>query len=216
MKRLGLILVLLFVASAADAATRYVSDQLEITLRSGPTNQHRILRMLPSGTRLETLETTEDGWTRVRAANGQEGWVLTRYLMNTPAARDRLEQATANLSNAQTQTAKLREALNAERAERKAAEAQIAELSTANQQMISQLEEAAQGLRLSEENKSLKKEIVDLQRTVQELNNEIDRLSDRSRRDWFVAGALVVAGGFLAGIIVTRIRWRRKSSWNSL
>ena len=64
--RLAVLAVLgcLLLAPAARAAV-YVTDQLEITLRSGPTLENRILKMLVSGTSLETLEERE-GWTRVR------------------------------------------------------------------------------------------------------------------------------------------------------
>jgi SH3 domain protein len=96
------------------------------------------------------------------------------------------------------------------------AQARIAELTTGNEQMKQQLGDAARGLTLSNENRDLKKQIVDLQREIQDLHNETQRLNDRGRRDWFVIGALVVSGGFIAGLIVPRIRWRKKSSWNSL
>jgi SH3 domain protein len=82
--------------------------------------------------------------------------------------------------------------------------------------MSKQLEDAARGLTLANENRDLKKQIVDLQRDIEGLQNETQQLRDRSQRDWFVTGALVVFGGFLAGIIVTRIRWRKQSSWSSL
>ena len=83
----------------AQAETRYVSDQLEIPMRTGKSTQHRILRMLPSGTPLEVLELDkENGWTRVRTPDGKEGWVLTRLLMDIPAARDRLARAEKRLA----------------------------------------------------------------------------------------------------------------------
>lgn len=46
--------VLLPVLVFADQ--RFVTDQFEITMRSGPTNSHTIVRMLKSGTALTVLE----------------------------------------------------------------------------------------------------------------------------------------------------------------
>src|SRR4029453_15472126 len=86
-----------FLAASLSAAllawpeTLYVSDQFEVPPRTGMTTEHAILRMLPSGTAVEMLETNkEQGYTRVRTASGVEGYMLSRYLMPGPAARDQL------------------------------------------------------------------------------------------------------------------------------
>jgi SH3 domain protein len=213
---LAISLCLLTVTSAWAAPTRYVTDELQITLRTGPTNGHRILKMVHAGTPLEVLEQGAEGWARVRMRDGTEGWVLEQHLASTPSARDRLASATASLQKSQQELAELRQSLTGGSKQLAAAQAQIAELSTANERMKLQLQDASRGLTLSTENRDLKKQIVDLQREIEVLQNETQRLGDRSQRDWFVTGALVVFGGFLAGIIVTRIRWRKKSSWSSL
>ena len=50
-----LVSALLF-ASAASADSAWVSDEFEITLRSGPSTSNAIELMLSSGTHLEVLE----------------------------------------------------------------------------------------------------------------------------------------------------------------
>jgi SH3 domain protein len=40
-------------------------------------------------------------------------------------------------------------------------------------------------------------------------------LSDSTQIDWFVRGAAVSLIAFIIGILVTRIRWRKKDSWGS-
>ncbi|MEO0974872.1 MAG: TIGR04211 family SH3 domain-containing protein, partial [Pseudomonadota bacterium] len=76
--------LLLALSVPALADTAWVTDRFEITLRSGPSTRNEIRRMLPSGAALEVLEQDADsGYTRVQTASGSEqGWVLTRYLMN--------------------------------------------------------------------------------------------------------------------------------------
>ena len=92
-----LLSALLFV-SAASAESAWVSDEFEITLRSGPSTSNAIELMLSSGTELEVLERdAESGYSRVRTGGGTEGWVLTRYLMNEPAAREQLARLTSQL-----------------------------------------------------------------------------------------------------------------------
>jgi len=82
---------LLVLASAAVAEARYVQDQLEITMRTGESTRNSIIRMLASGDRVELLESNPDsGYSKIRTSDGTEGWVLTRFLMSEPAARQQL------------------------------------------------------------------------------------------------------------------------------
>ena len=92
MKILAALTLLLSVTVAMADDTRYVTDQLEITLRSGQSTKHQIIRMLPSGTPVELLETDEETkYSRIRTSDdGTEGWVLSRYLDEQPSARERL------------------------------------------------------------------------------------------------------------------------------
>src|SRR3569832_2533421 len=93
--------------TTATAETRYVSDELEVTLRTGQSTQHQIERMVKSGTAVEVLATAANtGYTKVRTPSGAEGWVLSRYLMTSPRARPPLDElqrrrATLEIENLQ-------------------------------------------------------------------------------------------------------------------
>ena len=85
-----LVSCLLVLSGNAVAETRYVSDTLEITMRSGKGTSFGITRMLRSGTPVEVLNVDKkSGYTQVRTNSGKEGWVLSRFLMKGQAARDR-------------------------------------------------------------------------------------------------------------------------------
>ena len=81
-----LTLALLAATGLAQAAdTRYVTDQLEATLRTGESVTHRITKMLPSGTAVEVLVTREqnaDGMVTVsaRALALRQSWEKVRAL----------------------------------------------------------------------------------------------------------------------------------------
>ncbi|MGB5511064.1 MAG: TIGR04211 family SH3 domain-containing protein, partial [Woeseiaceae bacterium] len=91
----------LFAVQAAGAAPAWVTDQFEITLRSGPSTSNAIQLMIDSGTQLEVLERdAESGYSRVRTAGGTEGWVVSRYLMNERSAREQLERLSSQLTDA--------------------------------------------------------------------------------------------------------------------
>src|SRR3569833_2253419 len=62
--------------TTATAETRYVCDELEVTLRTGQSTQHQIVRMVKSGTAVVVLATDANtGYTKVRTPSGAEGWV---------------------------------------------------------------------------------------------------------------------------------------------
>lgn len=197
------------------APTRYVSDELIINFRSGAGNQYRIVDRLKTGTPVEVLA-TQDEWTQVRLRDGQTGWVRTQYLQDQPAAADRLAAVQKQLEQAQQRNSELKDTLASVRSDLDTAQARVRELTGTKDELSQKLDAARNGLELSNENKRLKKQVIDLQRQVDDLNNETQRLSDRNRQDWFLVGAGVIVAGMLLGIILTRIRWRRRSTWGDL
>ncbi len=69
-------IVLMCFSANGFAESMYVTDRLKLTLRSGPSTEHKILAVVESGQKVEMLEPGED-WSMVRNANGKEGYVLT-------------------------------------------------------------------------------------------------------------------------------------------
>lgn len=216
-----LTLLMSFAAGAAAAETRYVSDRLEIQLRAGKGTQYRILRSLPSGTPLEILEVDkENGYSRVREPGGVEGWVLNHLLMSGPPARDRLARAEKKLARLDLENSKLRKELAQLRAAKGDTDKQRGALEKENHRLAQELESirrtASSALAIDAENKKLKSRIVAYERQTQSLQQENESLKDRTARDWFMVGAGVVLLGIIIGLIIPRIRWRKKSSWDTL
>jgi SH3 domain protein len=212
-------LLLAVLSQAAVAETRYVSDQFEITLRTGPSTANQIVRMLPSGAQLETLEEDADsGYTRVRTLGGTEGWVLTRYLMAEPAARDQLADMRQRLETIRNQSGDLGAQLDDLTRAKQEAEARIRTLEAENKQLEAELAEirrtAANVLAINAENNALREQLSTAEVQIAALQQENGQLASRRNRDWFIAGAAVLLAGVLVGIIVPRIRWRKRSRWS--
>ena len=74
-----------------DADTRYVGDQLLITLRQGKSTKHKILKTLKTGTPLEVLE-EDESYFKVRTTDGVEGYVLRQYISYNPPKTQRIEE----------------------------------------------------------------------------------------------------------------------------
>ena len=209
----------LFATSAAFAAPAWVSDEFEITLRSGPSTSNAIQLMLDSGLRLEVLERdAESGYSRVRTPGGTEGWVLSRYLMSEPSAREQLEKLTSQLTNATSRGSSLDTQMKAVKAEYDSASSQNAKLEREKAALEKELSEikrtAANVLSINDQNKSLMDQLTAAQIRADTLEQENRQLSGQTTRYWFMAGALVLLVGVLLGIWLPRVRWQRRSRYD--
>ncbi len=80
MKRIVLAGICLFLlSSSAFSQSIYVTDNVKAMFRTGPGNDHKIMKTVSSGEKLTVMETLEK-WTRVKRSNGEEGWVLNQWL----------------------------------------------------------------------------------------------------------------------------------------
>lgn len=200
------------------AATKYVSDRLVITLRTNQGNQFQIIKTLPSGTLLTVLEQTSTGYTRVRTADGTEGWVRTQYLSDDPPAAEDLAKAQEKLAKLQDTLSKTQQELAGLRKEKAQQESQFNQLQTDNKATTDELAKLTQ---IAAHPKQLESENVDLRDKFAKMSDEFNLikqenqvLKDRSKRNWFLAGALVIIIGMLIGLIIPKLRFRRKDSWD--
>ena len=103
--------------------------------------------------------------------------------------------------------------------EKKALEQELGKLDGQSRSVSQELAEikrtASSALAIDSENKELKGRVVSLERQLQTLQQENEGLKDRTARDWFMVGAAVVLLGIIVGLIIPRIRWRKKSSWDT-
>lgn len=208
----------LAVAGNALAATRYVSDQLSINLRRGPGTEYRITKLLRAGSPIEVLEETEAGWSRVQTADGEEGYVLTRFLSDTPAAGDRLATAQRRVARLERTNAELKEelaqALNGSEELGKLKRDLVADNESLRAELEDIREASANAVRISEENREFRQRLLAQQSEIEQLRHENKAL--KSRREGMKIGALVLAIGILIGFVLPLFRGRRRSSWDSL
>ena len=219
MKKISLLLSALLLPLLVQAQDiRYVSDELIITMRTGQGSQYQILKTLPSGTRLEILETDDEtGYSKVRIPDGKEGWVLNRFLTVEPIAREKLAAAQGKMQRLVEQNNALKEELANLKNNNTDLEAERNALLNQQEKAKSELDRlnqvAAQPLQLDKQNRELKQQNVSLEKELQLIQQENQVLKDRSQREWFIAGAGVLLGGLLLGLILPKIRWRKKSNW---
>jgi SH3 domain protein len=197
--------MLLLLPFVVLAETQFV--EVEVTLRRGQGTNYGIVRMIRSGTPVDVLESDADsGYTRVRMPGGTEGWILTRYLMAEPATREELVASQQRVDRLTRENRELTGERNRLSSEADALAEELARLKNLS----------TNALALEEANKRFEANAARDRKTVQNLKIENDRLSGTSTREWFLAGGGVLFFGLLLGLILPRIRWRRKRSWSDL
>ncbi len=200
-------LSLMSVSIVEAAEERWVTDRGEFTLRSGKSTSNKIIRMLKSGTRVELIQTdSESGYSLVRMPTGQEGWVVSRYLLKGPPALVRLPQLEKDLGR----VAQLSD-------ERQALQSEVRLLSSDNKKLSSELERikkvSANAVKLDSENTKLRENLGSSRSRISQLEEDNRKLASKATRQWFLVGAGVLVMGLLLGLIIPRLKVRNKSSW---
>lgn len=199
--------------ASAQGAQRWISEDLEVDVRTGRTLQNRIIRMARSGEPVTVLEEV-DGYALVRFSNGTEGWMLSRFLQNRPHSRERLAAVQAELDEirggADDQASRIAELLDT----RRALEQQIAELEASLQAQTSELEElrrlAARPAEIQRQNIELRDTLTRTENELSDLRRQLEVAGAEHQRKWFTLGAVVVIGSLLLGVILARLPARRR------
>ncbi len=210
--------LLVLFSTPAAAATAYISDELTVPLRSGPSNQHRILhRGLPSGTQLEILGTDEEaGFTQIRTVRGTEGWIRSQYLVTQPIAKTRLVNAQAELRRVNQQLTRLREQNNELTRNNQSQASQNQQDSSRIQALENELEEitrvSANAIETHKLNQQLTETNARLRDELDDVAEARNRLEDNAENQAILIGAGLILLGLLAGVII-KARPQR-SAWN--
>lgn len=202
------------------AEVMYVTDIFEVTMRNGTSTSNSIVRMLSSGESVTVLEADlVSQYSLVETKDGTTGYVLSRFLMESPASRQVLEQLQVQLEQQQSRLSDLDAEISEVTLSQQQEQADNEALKTAlraSEQELSQVRDAAQNtLNILEQNKRLQTVVGQLREEKTLLSDANAELNDSSQIDWFVRGAAISLIAFVIGILVTRIRWRKQESWGS-
>ena len=207
------------VSLAAIAESVWVSDQLQIMLRTGPSTDYAIQLMIGSGAELEVLEQDdENGYSRVMTSGGTEGWVLSRFLMTEPGARAQLESLSRQLMSVNAEGTSMSSQLGAIQGEYEAAKQRISVLEQDKSDMQDEIDDirraAGNALAIDSQNRNLQQLLTDAEIRLSILEQENDSLVSQKTRNWFIAGALVLIAGILLGLVLPRMKWQRKTRYD--
>jgi SH3 domain protein len=208
-------LVLMLVSTSVSAQSAWITDQLEVPIRSGESNQYRILRFLDSGTQIEVVSrNTSTGYSLIRDAQGRDGYVLTRYLEREPTASKRLETMQSELdqirddaANGAARIAQLRQQLATATDERNAARNALA----ATEAELSEIKRVSgDTLAIFEANKNLRAQLEILEDEAALLRSDNITLADDRDKMFMLIGAGLTLLGLVLGLILPNLRRRRR------
>ena len=209
------------IARTAEAKkTQYVSDTLSINMRSGKGTGFKITKILKSGTPL-TILSTDSGYAQVVTPTGVKGWVLTRFLINQPVAREQLSKAQKDVAEMTIKFDSMSSELTTLKTERDILSRSESDLLGNKENLNIELAKlkkiAARPMQLEKENDQLRNELVKIETDMRLLMQEYQTLEDNTERDWFMTGAAVLFGGMILGLIFPKLgSAQKKANWNRL
>ena len=211
-------LLFLLATSLSWADTRYVSDYLLVTVRSGKGNQFKILETVPSGTPVTVLE-EDKNYVKVLTPKGTEGYISRHYVNKSIPKSTQIKQLKKELSTLQQQLAAHQENLQGNQSELTTYKKQLEKLSTQltqtrkEQQDVTAkyndlLQKSENILNLSQENEQFSEKNNLLNEELVVLRDENKNFHRSNMIQWFLAGAGVFLGGWIIGKI-SRKKQRR-------
>lgn len=214
--------ILLLAFGTAHAKTVYVTDNLNLSLRSEESEKGKVIKLLPTGTPLTVIsQNKKTGFSRVRLQTGEEGFFPTRSTMKEPPSRFQLEAANKNLGSLQTENASLKAELATLRKELTpdtTLEQSLAiERDRLNRELAELKKTAANAIQIKEERDELQEHVVNIERELEQLKLDNKVLKDSTEQDWFLYGGAVAFIGMLLGFMLPRLAWSRRSGgWDTL
>jgi len=206
MKLFFAIVAMLAFTCTAQAETRYIVDQAKLPMRSGEGTGFKIIKMLPSGMSVEVLEQSQSGYSHVRTKDGKDGWILSRYLMKTPAARDRLEAFEKELS----QLSQLKQQNTAANKENRRLQAENQKLENEIQHIRTT---AANAVEVADQNIILKEEAAAAKQALFDLEQQTIDIRSGAQQRWFLMGGGAIVAGVILGLLLPYMGARRKRRW---
>lgn len=184
----------------AFADDKYITDNISVYLRRGPSTNYGLIGSLKSGDKVTIIDKSDDGsFTKIRDEKNRLAWIESELLTNTPSAKERLPLLEEQIN---TLNEKI---INLDQEKQTLINDYNEQLKTA-QSKISQLESSKNELEQDLNQKNLQ---------IETLNKEIDENGQNLMLKWFTRGGIVAGAGLLLGLLLPFIfpRRRKKDRW---
>jgi len=176
---------------------RYISDELNTYVHSGPGTQYRIVGTLNAGEEVTLLSVNENNtYGQIRDSKGRTVWIQLEQLSQTPSLRTQVPELEQQVKTLTDKLANIDNSWNRRTAEM--------------QQKVAASDSTISGLR--QENQDLKNQLVVAQKKVNAVNLQLDDKQRTIILQWFLYGGGVAGAGLLLGLLLPRLVPRRKNN----
>ena len=207
----GIILVMM--CAPVQAESMYVGEIIEITLRTGPGIDHKVIAMVKSGELLEILEPGAE-WTHVRLASEKEGYVLSRFLTTKKPNEMLLRELKNKYQVLENKADRLREENKKQQEENRRLQSEFEQkeqlLGRVTESYEKLRKESAEFLNLRSNYKKMSSNLNEQAQRADEMEEALTKLQKRQIFRWVLTGAGILLAGFLVGM--SSKRQRRRSS----
>lgn len=204
---------IIFATLPVEAKTMYVTDVLKVTLRTGPSIENKIIKLIESGQRVEVLKLGEQ-WSLVKLFDGKEGWILNRYLISSETSNIRLERLESEHSDLKTKFKTIFEENSKLKTDNKTLGSALLDSEKALKQVRSDYESlkasSAEFLTLKSNFEKASRQLSEQSKKADKLEKQVAKLEFSNYIKWFLAGSGVLIVGFIIGFSTKR--QRRQSS----
>ncbi len=207
----GIILVMM--CTPVQAESMYVGEIIEITLRTGPGIDHKVIAMIKSGDLLKILEPGTE-WTRVRLASEKEGYVLSRFLTTKKPNEMLLRELKDKYQVLENKADRLREENKKQQKEDRSLQSELEQkeqlLGRVTESYEKLRKESAEFLNLRSNYKNMSSNLNEQTQRADQMEEALTKLQKRQIFRWVLTGAGILLAGFLVGMSAKR--QRRRSS----
>ena len=204
MQKLRLIcfsLLALGISTAAHAdEKRYVSDELNTWVRSGPGDNYRLVGTVNAGEEVTLLQSNDStNYGQVRDSNGRTAWIPLAQLKSEPSLRTRVPELENQVNTLTDKLNNIDTTWNQRTAEM--------------QKKVAASDGVINGLK--DENQKLKNELIVAQKKVNAANIQLDDKQRTIIMQWFMYGGGVLGVGLLLGLLLPHMipSRKRKDRW---
>lgn len=206
---IGLILLSVLSGQLVYAETRYVSDQLVITLREGMGNRFKVIKTLPTDSRLEVLS-EHDNYLYVQAEDGVEGYVLKQYISRKKPKTMTIAQLRAELATVNKKLTDSLQVTDGSKEELQTVQAHSTELTaalklseelleTTKTELLDLQVKSENVVLIDEERQRLKSDLSAVRKELEHLRQENHSMLNEAMIKWFLAGGGMMFLGWIAG-----------------
>jgi len=199
----------------------YVSDAVDIPLRAGASDRHKIIGAVRSGSAIQVLKVdSAKGYTQIRAPSGARGWIRSDQLTDTPSSREQLAGVRQELEQLQARHGDLKQHMD-DMADKPSGEGlsypQLYEEALKLRQQLAQYRKVASDtVAIDDRNKALQEHVVTLERELQIVQQESQALRNENNNIRLLMGGVLLGACLLVAVLVPKIRERRRAQWNQL